>query len=114
MTKKNTEKDIPNCIWKAMELPVPCREFRFHKTRKWRLDYAWPATRVAVEIEGGIWTGGRHTSPQGFSKDMEKYNALAEAGWVLLRYPPPGKRYDKVDWEQIRRTLAGREHEANT
>lgn len=64
------------------------REFRFHPVRKWRFDYAVPASRVALEVEGGVWRGGRHTSPKGFMTDMEKYNAAAIAGWVVVRTTP--------------------------
>lgn len=43
--------------------------------------------KVAIEREGGIWSGGRHTRPQGYLNDMEKYNAYAKHGIPLLRYP---------------------------
>lgn len=71
---------------KAIGLPEPVREFRFDPVRMWRIDFAWPALMLAVEIEGGIWNGGRHTRGAGFVADMEKYNALTMAGWKLLRY----------------------------
>ena len=80
-------------------------EFDFFHKRKWRVDYMITngKNRVAVEVEGGIWTGGRHTSPQGFIKDMEKYNKLSECGIYLLRYG-----YDnltkKETIEQIKQT----------
>jgi very-short-patch-repair endonuclease len=64
------------------------REYRFHPIRKWRFDFAFPAQGLAVEIEGGVWTGGRHTSGAGFTKDMEKYNTAALRGWRLLRFTP--------------------------
>lgn len=69
-----------------LELPPPEREFRFHPERRWRIDFAWPGVMLAVEIEGGIWTGGRHTRGAGVLGDMEKYNALSMAGWRLLRF----------------------------
>ena len=69
-------------------LPSPVREYRFHPTRKWLLDFAWPQRwpPVAVEIEGGIWARGRHTRGAGYTEDCEKYNAAILAGWVLLRF----------------------------
>lgn len=62
----------------------PEREFLFASDRKWRFDFAFPAEKVAVEIEGR----GRHQSFGGFEKDAEKYNAAAKLGWRLLRYTP--------------------------
>lgn len=64
------------------------REHRFHATRLWRFDYAVPAYKIALEVEGGVWSGGRHTSPKGFLADMEKYNAAALLGWVVVRTTP--------------------------
>lgn len=69
-------------------LPPPTPELRFHPKRRWRFDFAWPAHRIALEVEGGVWTGGRHTSSSGFLKDMEKYNAAALLGWRVLRCEP--------------------------
>ncbi len=66
-------------------IPAPAREYRFHPRRRWRFDFAWPACKVAVEVEGGIYAGGRHTRGSGFQKDIEKYNAAALAGWRVLR-----------------------------
>lgn len=67
-------------------LPAPQREYRFHPTRRWRIDFAWPAHRLAVEIEGGIYRGGAHTSVTGLKRDIEKGNALTMAGYRLLRF----------------------------
>lgn len=65
---------------------IPEREFKFHPERKWAFDFAWPSKKLAVECEGGIWNGGRHTRPQGFINDCDKYNAAALAGWKVLRF----------------------------
>lgn len=66
----------------------PTPEHKFHPKRKWRFDLAWPESLVALEVEGGVWTGGRHTRGSGFVKDMEKYNAAACLGWRILRCVP--------------------------
>lgn len=67
-------------------LPEPECEYRFHPHRKWRVDFAWPGLKVAVEVEGGTYSQGRHVRADGFEKDCEKYNALEELKWTLLRY----------------------------
>ena len=69
-------------------LPAPVAEFRFHPVRRWRLDYAWPDGFVALEVEGGVWSRGRHTRPTGFLKDMEKYNTATALGWAIIRCTP--------------------------
>ena len=62
------------------------QEYQFEPTRKWRMDFAWPKKKVAVEIEGGVWTQGRHTRPQGFINDTEKYNHATMNAWAVLRF----------------------------
>lgn len=63
-------------------------EYRFAPPRRWRFDFALVEHRIAIEVEGGAFTRGRHTRGVGFVKDMEKYNAAAVAGWWVLRYTP--------------------------
>lgn len=65
---------------------LPEREVKFHPTRKWRFDFAWPDKKLAVEIEGGVYSGGRHTRAKGFIADCEKYNEAAALGWTVLRF----------------------------
>lgn len=71
-------------------LPAPVRELRFDPVRRWRIDWAWPEHLVALEVEGGIFTRGRHSRGAGMLKDMEKYNELAARGWRLVRTTPDG------------------------
>jgi very-short-patch-repair endonuclease len=68
------------------DLPVPVREHKFHPTRRWRFDLAFLESKLAVEVEGGIWTYGRHNRAISFIKDMEKYNEACLLGWNLLRF----------------------------
>jgi very-short-patch-repair endonuclease len=72
----------------AFGLPIPEREFVFHQTRKWRFDFAFVAFHVAVEVDGGQWTGGRHVRGRGVENDAEKMAAAAELGWNVLRFTP--------------------------
>jgi len=74
------------------------REYQFHPTRKWRFDFiihkpppvdlkqTYIPTVIGVEIEGGVWTRGRHTRGAGFIKDCEKYNHAAAMGWRVFRF----------------------------
>ena len=68
--------------------PFPNEEFKFLEDRRFRFDFAWPSTNIAIEIEGGVWSGGRHTRGAGYSRDIEKYNLATRAGWKVYRFTP--------------------------
>ncbi len=63
-------------------------EFKFHPTRKWRADFAIPGAKILIEVDGGVFSGGRHTRGAGFIKDQEKLNAAACLGYRVLRFTP--------------------------
>ena len=71
--------------WTMLGGPLLVQEHKFHPTRKWRFDFAHLVTKNAFEIEGGVWTGGRHTSGVGFTKDAEKYIEAQFAEWTIWR-----------------------------
>jgi len=91
-------------VCEQMGIPCVVEEHKFHPTRRWRIDYAIVEddVKIAIELEGGVWSngglGGRHNRGKGFIGDMEKYNALIEHGWSLLRYQP-----EHIDYDQIKR-----------
>lgn len=73
--------------WRLAKGPWPlASEFRFHLTRRWRFDYAFVPRALAIEIEGGVWTGGAHTRGGHFNSDCEKYNEAALLGWRVFRF----------------------------
>jgi len=87
--KKRNKKTYANVIPDLEQYGIAAEpEYKFCSSRKWRFDFAIPSHKIAVEIEGGIWTGGRHTRGQGFIDDMEKYNEAAILGWRVLRFQP--------------------------
>lgn len=73
---------------RANRVPSPYCEYQFAHPRRWRFDFAWPGYRVALEVEGAVWTRGRHTRGSGFLADIEKYNAACMHGWRVLRCTP--------------------------
>lgn len=80
-------------------LPLPEREFRFHPIRQWRFDFAWEDRRLAVEVEGGVWTQGRHVRGAGFENDCEKYAEAVALGWRVMRVTPRQIRDGRaLDW----------------
>ncbi|MFQ1974442.1 hypothetical protein ACK34Z_13360 [Aeromonas veronii] len=68
--------------------PDPATELVFHPKRKWRLDFAWPTRMIAVEIHGGIHSGGRHTRGKGFVEDRAKMNEARLLGWTVIEATP--------------------------
>jgi len=62
------------------------REHRFCD-RRWRFDFAWTSSELmlALEVEGGIHSRGRHVRPKGFREDAAKYRRAAILGWLVLR-----------------------------
>lgn len=81
----------------ARGLPRPVPEYRFAPPRRFAFDWAWPAHKLALEIEGGIYGRGEkcvycgqrrvagHTSIERLKSDLEKYNLAAIMGYRLLR-----------------------------
>jgi len=65
----------------APDAPEPVAEYRFYPERKFRVDFAWVEQRVCVEVQGGVWTRGRHTRGAGYERDAIKLNLLQLLGW---------------------------------
>ncbi len=62
-------------------------QFKFCPHRRWAADFRISGTQILVEVEGGTWTGGRHTRGKGYSNDCEKYNWATANGWRVIRFP---------------------------
>lgn len=93
MTNAPSEiEDMLAVQMKMAKLPEPEREWAFDpdqadRRRQWqsKFDFAWPGHKIAVEVEGGTWGRGRHTSGAGFERDCVKYNRAHLLGWTVYR-----------------------------
>lgn len=76
-------------IWDGFE-----REFRFdralptdppgYKPRRFRADLR--KNELLIELDGGIWTGGRHVTGKGVTSDAEKMARGTLCGYRWLRF----------------------------
>lgn len=68
------------------------RQYAYVPGRSFRADFALVASRLLVEVQGGIWKRQAHGSVSGVLKDNERLNEATCAGWRLIRVRP-----DEVD-----------------
>lgn len=64
------------------------REYRFMPGRRYRFDFCWPEKMLAIELNGGIWTGGRHTRGKGYESDCLKTLEAVLLGWRVIPATP--------------------------
>ena len=85
MSKSALEAELALQI-RALGLPEPVREYQAIKGRKFRFDFAWLEQRLLVEVNGGTYTQGAHSTGQGIARDYEKANLAVLQGWRVLSF----------------------------
>ncbi|MES2464463.1 MAG: DUF559 domain-containing protein [Armatimonadota bacterium] len=70
----------------GQDLPQAVPEFVFAPPRKFRADFCYTDARLLVELEGGVWSGGKHGRGSGIQKDCEKANHAAMHGYRVMRF----------------------------
>ena len=58
--------------------------YRFLPGRRYELDYALPAIKTGVEVNGGQWMKSGHSSGRGLHRDADKQNLAILHGWVVF------------------------------
>jgi hypothetical protein len=92
--KSDTRKDLDaelrqqfahsfEATWRLAGGPELEKEYKFCPSRDWRADYR--TGNLLIELEGGVYSGGRHTRPKGFVEDCFKYNTAVLLGYRLIR-----------------------------
>ena len=76
-------------------LPEPVPEYQFAPPRRWRFDWCFlqpglltQTKGIALEIQGGIWTSGRHVRGKALLAEHEKLNEAAVRGYRVLFCTP--------------------------
>jgi very-short-patch-repair endonuclease len=72
--------------WDGLKGPTLTPEFKAIPGRKFAFDFAEPTSRVLIEIQGGIWTKGGHSSGTGISRDCEKSRLAQLHGWCVFAF----------------------------
>jgi len=72
----------------SWELDYAYRRSLSKRAKRFRLDFAHEETRVGIEIQGGIYTRGRHVTGAGYERDAFKYNLAYAGGWVIFLMTP--------------------------
>lgn len=117
--KKRTKRDdgleiaLLNQL-RAIKAPKPQVQYKFHPTRGWRFDFAWPEGKIAAEVDGATWRrdedgkpmAGGHTSGSGYQKDCIKGNEAVALGWRVLHFTSDMIRDDSAAF-MIERVLRG-------
>ena len=91
---------------RTLGLPEPIREYPAIKGRKFRFDFAWLEQRLLVEVNGGTFTRGGHSTGVGIRRDYEKANLAQLAGWRVLMFDGRAVRSGEAV-EQVRKALEG-------
>jgi very-short-patch-repair endonuclease len=80
-------------------LPAPELQYEIidRDFQTWRVDFAWPACRVAVEYDGFDF----HSSPEALRRERRKRAALQEVGWTMLSIVDDDVR--RRSWDMVRR-----------
>jgi hypothetical protein len=86
------------------------QEFEFAKPRKWRFDWVFRdmVRPVALEIQGGIFTGGRHVRGAALLEEMAKLNEACILGYRVL-FATPADVTSGAIFPILRRALYGDE-----
>ena len=84
MAKSTLEQNL-ELQMRLAKIPPWRTQFKFHPTRRWKSDFAWPDKMLMLECEGGVWCQGRHTRPAGYENDCYKYNEALLMGYRVIR-----------------------------
>lgn len=103
---KSTLEHRFNLTWAAVHGQPLIEEARLIPGRKFRCDYVHPETKTVIELEGGIWTGGRHGTGKGMEDDCFKYLELTLLGYTVIRLT--SKQICVVTLEKIRDFIRGK------
>jgi hypothetical protein len=90
-SRNGFNQSVVVAFFREYGVPEPEFEYRFDPKRKWRFDLAWPDVLIGklyIEIQGGLFSGGRHTQGAALLREYEKINRASVLGWRGLFVTP--------------------------
>lgn len=78
--KAGTSLENRVMFWLSRAQHIPVHVKQQYNTGRFRLDFAWPLIKVALEVDG--W---HHRSPEGSAHDAERDSWLRSEGWIVFR-----------------------------
>ena len=81
------------------------KEYKFIPNRRFRADFYLEKYRLLIEIEGGMWSNGRHNRGSGYRADCDKYNLATLHGYKLIRFCT--EHIKNNDYDVLEQLLAG-------
>jgi very-short-patch-repair endonuclease len=88
-----------------MTMDMPFQRFAQYPLGQYRVDFAIPTIRLAIECDGDQWHGAPEAKAHDKSRDMK----LANAGWTVVRF---GESELKENLSQVRQSLASQIHKS--
>ena len=80
-SRESELEDRTSWLLRRHRVPAPVAQFEVViDGERFRLDFAWPAQRVALECDGWAFHGNR----EAFTTDRRRRSILAAAGWRVL------------------------------
>lgn len=70
----------------TLGLPTPEKQAKLIPGRKFAFDFYWPSAKLAVEIQGGTWNIGGHSTGTGIARDCEKANLAVMHGYRVMHF----------------------------
>lgn len=61
------------------------QQFEYVPGRKFKADFAHPASHVLIEYQGGVTNRRAHGSVTGILRDIQRLNFASENGWFMFR-----------------------------
>ena len=60
------------------------REYQAIEGRRFRWDFAFVKDRLLIEVQGGVWVKGGHSTGVGITRDNEKFSLASVNKWFTI------------------------------